>query len=571
MARSVPFVRSTSATDARSRRCAPTTLSPGRCAGSRNILFEVAPHPFASALDLVPSVDVEHVTTSRPQDLPNGVRFFREWNILGKSGDVSVRFDLSFEDAYSESFVHVRGSTGSVVLDFVHNSVVVNTRSFAPEYVELAEQGLHSASAYARGAVGTLLETMAGRSVRRVRRPYEQSIDRTVAQFYADRQRRVLDRRLGPDLALRVVELGEAVAEAARLPETAQPDPVAQVRATGPAPDPTRPRALVLGGTGFIGTALVRRLATQGCTPASSPGVRSRRAPVRRPSECRRGAGATSSGPTNSSRTWPTSTSCTTWPSPSRARGGRPSTRGRTDEAVHRSVCRRARRSIRHASSIAIFDAGDASRPITEATPASPGVVATSNYARAKAEIEAYLLERHPRRRVSRRHHPAGHRARGRLGSRPRRHCRVATSERGTPFRQWAAQTSHRSRRRRRRRLRQGARSTRDRGALLQPVEPRVHHGRGISRRGRPGVGESDPAQAAVARTMYASQVAKWLVKKAVGRKDPLPRWADCNGRSFASPFDCSVTEAALDWHPESDRSVLLSRGVTEPAEAFIR
>jgi hypothetical protein len=70
---------------------------------------------------------------------------------------------------------------------------------------------------------------------------------------------------------------------------------------------------------------------------------------------------------------------------------------------------------------------------------------------------------------------------------------------------------------------------------------------------------------------MYASQVAKWLVKKAVGRKDPFPRWADCNGRSFASPFDCSVTEAALDWHPESDRSVLLARGVTEPAEAFIR
>ena len=541
--------------------------------GSRNILFEVAPHPFASALDLVPSVDVEHVTTSRPQDLPNGVRFFREWNILGKSGDVSVRFDLSFEDAYSESFVHVRGSTGSVVLDFVHNSVVVNTRSFAPEYVELAEQGLHSASAYARGAVGTLLETMAGKvGSKKSGAPYEQSIDRTVAQFYADRQRRVLDRRLGPDLALRVVELGEAVAEAARLPETAQPDPVAQVRATGPAPDPTRPRALVLGGTGFIGTALVRRLATQGVytrvvarRPESArarfadlPSVDVVQGDLERPDELvpyLADVDVVYHLAKSVEGTWEGVLQHEVEP-----------TKRFIDLCADAHVGR-----FVYASSIAIFDAGDASRPITEATPASPGVVATSNYARAKAEIEAYLLERH---------RDAGFPA---VIIRPAIVLGVGSDPAHAGIAAWPHPNVA---------LHFG--SGRHRLPIVLVDDVADAFAKALDRPGiegrcfnlsSPGCITAEEYLEEVARasanpilrkprslrTMYASQVAKWLVKKAVGRKDPLPRWADCNGRSFASPFDCSVTEAALDWHPESDRSVLLSRGVTEPAEAFIR
>ena len=43
---------------------------------SRNIL-EVAP-TVRPRFDLVPSIDVHHVTTSRPQEPPNGVRFFRQ-------------------------------------------------------------------------------------------------------------------------------------------------------------------------------------------------------------------------------------------------------------------------------------------------------------------------------------------------------------------------------------------------------------------------------------------------------------------------------------------------------------
>ncbi len=548
-------------------------IQPWAMRASRNILFEVAPHPFASALDLVPSIDVEHVTTARPQDLPNGVRFFRQWDVLGRSGDVPVRFDISFEDAYSESFVHVRGTTGSVVADFLHNTVVVNTRSFAPDYVEAAEQGLHSASAYARGAVGTLVETVAGKVRSKNGAPFERSVERAIAQFAADRrQRRALDRRLSPELALRVVSLGEDIADAARLPDPAQPTGVAQVREKGAAADPTQPRALVLGGTGFIGSALVRRLAAQGVYT---------RVVARRPESAR--------------------SRFADLPSVDVVQGDleRPdellpyladidvvyhlakSVGGTWDDVLRLEVeptkrfvdlCADAHigRFI-YASSIAIFDAGDASRTITEATPASPGVVATSTYARAKAEIENYLLERHRDAGfpvvIIRPAIVLG------VGADPS-HAGIASWPHPNVALHWG--------------------SGRSKLPIVLVDDVADAFARALDRPGiegrcfnlsSPGCITAEEYLDEVARasanpilrkprslrSLYASQVAKWLVKKAIGRKDPFPSWADCNGRSFASPFDCSVTEAALDWHPESDRTVLLSRGVTQPAEAWIR
>ncbi len=539
---------------------------------SRNILFEVAPHPFASALDLVPSVEVDHVTTARPQELPNGVRFFRQWNVLGKAGDVSVQFDLSFEDAYSESFVHVRGTTGSVVADFVHNTVVVNTRSFAPDYVEAAEQSLHSASAQARGAVGTLLETVAGKVRSRNGAPYEQSIERVVAQFATDRKRRVVDRRLGPDLALRVVTLGEAIADAARLPDAAPPKPVAEAVAEGPALDPTQPRALVIGGTGFIGTALVRRLAAQGVytrVVARHPdSARSRFADLRSvdvvPGDLERPDDLV-----------PYLADVDVVYHLAKSVGGS------WDDVLRHEVdptkrfidlCADAHigRFV-YASSIAIYDAGDPSHPITEATPASPGVVATSTYARAKAEIEAYLLERH---------RDSGFPA---VIIRPAIVLGVGADPSHAGIASWPHPNVA---------LHFG--SGRNKLPIVLVDDVADAFAKALDRPGiegrsfnlsSPGCITAEEYLDEVARasanpilrkprslrSLYASQVAKWLVKKAVGRKDPFPSWADCNGRSFAAPFDCSVTEAALDWHPESDRSVLLARGVTQPAEAWIR
>lgn len=564
--------------DVRTRRPFPplraNNTQPWAMRAARNMLFEVAPHSFSTALDLVPSIDVQHVATSRPQDLPNGVRFFRQWDVLGTSGDVIVRFDLSFDDAYSESLVHVRGSLGSVVADFDHNTVVVNTRSFAGDYLEVATQGIDSARAYARGALGTLLSTVGQKfGLPTAGEPYEDSIDRAVAQFAADRtQSRTVDPRLASDLALRVVTLGEGIEEAARLPEPAPPAPVAESGTVGPQVDPTRARAMVVGGTGFIGSALVRRLAAEGVytrvvarRPESArarfadlPCVDVVEGDLERPDELvpyLADIDVVYNLAYSLEDTWEDALRHEVEP---------------TKRFIDLCADAHVKRFV-YASSIAIFDAGDASQTITEETPASPGVLSSSMYARAKAEIEAYLLERH------------------RVAGFPAVIIRPAIVV--------------------------GIGKDPCHGGVASWTHPNVAVHWGTGRNKLPIVLVDDVADAFVkaldrpaiegrcfnlsspacitaeeyldevaratgtpihrkpgsARALYTSHVAKWVLK--LPRRDgkPIPKFAGFNGRSFASTFDCSATEAALDWHPEADRAVLLQRGVTEPAEAFIR
>lgn len=564
--------------DVRTRRPFPplraNNTAPWAMRASRNILFEVAPHSFSTALDLVPSIDVHHVTTSRPQELPNGVRFFRQWDVLGTSGEVMVRFDLSFDDAYSESLVHVRGTTGSVVADFDHNTVMVNTRSFAGDYLEVAEQGLDSARAYARGALGTLLATVGQKfGLPTAGDPYEESMERAVAQFAGDRIRsRTVDPRLASELALRVVTLGEDIEHAARLPEPARPKRVAGGRIAGPQPNPARPRAMVVGGTGFIGSALVRRLAAEGVYT---------RVVARRPESARsRFAGLPCVDVVEGDLERPDElvpyladvdvvydlaySLEDTWEGALR----------HEVEPTMRFIDLCATAQIKrfvYASSIAIFDAGDASRTITEETAPSPGVLASSTYARAKAEIESYLLERHRTDGF-----PA-------VIIRPA----IVLGVGKDPCHGGVASWTHPNMA-----IYWGTGRNKLPIVLVDDVADAF-----VKALDRPGIegrcfNLSSPASITaeeyldeLARAsgtpihrkpgspgrLYASRVAKWVLK--LPRRDgkPLPKWAGFNGRSFASPFDCSATEAALDWHPEADRSVLVRRGITEPAEAFIR
>lgn len=544
---------------------------------SRNILFEVAPHSFACALDIVPSIDVHHVQTSRPQDLPNGVRFFRQWDVLGVSGDVTVRFDMSFDDAYSEFFVHVRGTTGSALVDFDRNTVVVNTRSFAGGDVEVAKHGLRSASAYGRGAVGTLLATVARKvGSTTFGPPYEQSIERAVAQFTADRiQGRALDRRLAPDLAIRVVKLGEDIEAKALLPEPERPilvSGVAGVAAKCPRPDPSRPSALVIGGTGFIGTALVRRLASEGVPTrviarqiesarrrfAEFPSVEVIQGELERTEDLMpllAGVDVVYHLAYSPQSTW----------------GG--VLRHEVEPTMRLiDLCAAAHISrFIYASSTAIFDAGDASRTITEDTPASPGMVATEPYARAKAEIEAYLRERH---RVD--DFPA-------VIIRPA----IVLGVDSDPCHWGIAAWPHPNMA-----VHWGSGRNKLPIVLVDDVadafakaldQPAIEghcfnlsspacitaeeYLRELSRASAISIQRRQQSAA----VLYTSQVAKWLMKLPSRNWQPFPRWANCNGRSFASPFDCSTTESALDWHPETDRAALLRMGVTKPAQAWHR
>ena len=158
--------------------------------GSTNILFEVAPHAFANALDLVPDVEVHSVRTGSVQRVPNGVDFYRQWDMLGSAGDVGVRISLSYEDAFAEFAVAIRGTLGSIHVDIEHNTLVAPRRSFAAFDLEPFVQSVGNAVSILAGATASLVKAVAGKAgVRSLGGEYDLSIRRSIARFYESRSR----------------------------------------------------------------------------------------------------------------------------------------------------------------------------------------------------------------------------------------------------------------------------------------------------------------------------------------------------------------------------------------------
>jgi nucleoside-diphosphate-sugar epimerase len=70
----------------------------------------------------------------------------------------------------------------------------------------------------------------------------------------------------------------------------------------------------------------------------------------------------------------------------------------------------------------------------------------------------------------------------------------------------------------------------------------------------------------------YLTDLLKWLIKVLVrhpGRR--LPSYRDWKSRSQLSKFDCSETKRILDWHPKEDRESLVKEGIIEPSQEWLK
>lgn len=61
---------------------------------------------------------------------------------------------------------------------------------------------------------------------------------------------------------------------------------------------------------------------------------------------------------------------------------------------------------------------------------------------------------------------------------------------------------------------------------------------------------------------LYALELCKWTVKRAIGRSDPWPSYRDLRSRGLTACFDCSDTERDLTWRPVSNRATFIRRGI---------
>jgi nucleoside-diphosphate-sugar epimerase len=305
---------------------------------------------------------------------------------------------FSYVDGFSEHYLHVRGSSGSAIVDFELNTYV--RREHSQDLLDIdrfavVAQGARSALVQAGATLGAFVLSKAGLPFEAG--PYQASISRAAARFYADRTG-TLDARLAPALATESVVLAEEIARIVQLEDVAPAmTTVPPSRARPAPPPPAKPTVLILGATGFIGRALARHLRQKGLGVralvrdtagqgellarqgvelvrgdfTATASIESALDGIKQVYHLARGVG----------RAWGDYLRLDVEP-----------TRRLAELCAARDI------ALYYTSSIAIYDGGRAGDVITEATPPSPEAMRINIYARAKAENERILLELHRER-----------------------------------------------------------------------------------------------------------------------------------------------------------------------------
>ncbi len=219
-----------------------------------HIIFELMPHLGAFLIDLVGEAVLTNVSATNPVTLPGGAVVYRHWTIVGHAGPATILLSLSLTDGHPERSLYVRGRGGSARLDF--------GRDFGWLNMTATDNPIFDAHAMA-DTTGKTLRKQAARDRRRRLRsalakrpdanPFEDSVFRSIQGFYGP----ALDPRHDGRNGAKVIRLCEHIVAAATL------DPPVKALAS-PAARVVTPTVLVVGGTGFIGRKLVRKLVAQG-------------------------------------------------------------------------------------------------------------------------------------------------------------------------------------------------------------------------------------------------------------------------------------------------------------------
>lgn len=220
----------------------------------RNLLLELGPHPFAFAVDLFNEIEIEYVSLGQGITLPGGARRPQSWRILARAGQVDVTISLSLVETVDDRSVTLRGSSGLARVDYASDMFVMTCDNTAelvlnPLRKELGKAGAHLCG----GLVNAFRQGMSFNQ----KSPYGLSFRNTIGAFYEGLRQGRPDRRFSPAQARKVMRAIESSL-------AALPQPVPAPFVATPAVRTPEPRIMVIGGTGFIGRNLTRRLVARG-------------------------------------------------------------------------------------------------------------------------------------------------------------------------------------------------------------------------------------------------------------------------------------------------------------------
>ncbi len=535
-----------------------------------NILFEVAPHSFVHLIHLLGGQpDSLTVDVHDKVELPQGLEFYRQWEIRGWKGNTSIRIRFSFIDGYPEHYIHVRGTNAVARADLEHNTYVCQAHTALPFDVDhYANAVIPAKDAFlqAHSTLGHFLLSKM-RLVKSAGGPFAQSIARTVAHFYEGRKGGTLDERITSELGQAAVTLAERVVHELNLPT-----PVASPVKQPIKPPIQKPTVLVLGGTGFIGKALVRRLCKAGHgvrilarDPSSCPpelrhlgielfkgdftdfdAVTTALDGIRYVYHLARGFG----------NTWQEFLKSDVNP-----------TRKLAELCLEQGIER-----LFYTSSIAIYNAGKKSYVITEETPPQPSIMRVSPYARSKVENERILFDLYQERKlpvvIFRPSIVLGH------GGSPY-HWGVVAWPYNSVCRIWGGGNNKLP----------IVLVDNVADAMVRAIDAPGIEGESYNLASLPCITANEYIDEFEQRAgihlkrvltsnwrYYIGEMAKWAIKR-IGR-DPnaaFPSYADMQCRSFASVFDSSKAQHQLGWQPVSDRETLIREGLHVPIDEYFK
>ncbi len=223
-----------------------------------NILFELGPHLFAFVADIFGELRNVDVSLRHPIEIPGGVQHYQSWRITGEAKGASITLNLSLIEGHDNRSVRVRGLGGMATYDFAQDTYRLERAGFQDIIIgPMAGQLSLAGQALRSGVINAVRQFTSLNELS----PYGLSITRAIENFYGSmRQASPIDPRLGPALATSVTAMIENTLEKGR-PQFAASKSTQAVSVAKPENNKT---ALVIGGTGFIGRALVTALADDG-------------------------------------------------------------------------------------------------------------------------------------------------------------------------------------------------------------------------------------------------------------------------------------------------------------------
>ena len=259
------------------RQLAARQFSHWMFAEPKNILLEQAVHPLSQVLTLVgPAIHVGALP-AKPEEIAPGVAFYSSCNVMLQNERAPALIRFAVGASYPVWQIRVLGTDGTITADMVRNRVVVNRRSRWLDPVDDLLTGLSAAGQIGRQSIVNAMSYGASVSglIRRAD-PFFRSMTSSIEAFHL-----ACDSK-GPMQAdgafgLSLVSLCEQIAETAFQPmakpgANAAPrrnrrdigrsgdsrfEPVAKPGANAAPRRSNQHDIAVLGGTGFIGRAVV--------------------------------------------------------------------------------------------------------------------------------------------------------------------------------------------------------------------------------------------------------------------------------------------------------------------------